>query len=302
MIKAQRLAASHRAGEDPGGAGERRRPGADRQLAVHASARVRSAGARARPAPGSFPDTGQDVGYHTAMEYRFVRGGFTEPGPAVVWMRMRHPLIAGEEPSPLAEGAGGRRLRKRGQRDARLGPLPVHQRRAHGPRPSRAGRRVGVPGRDHDSRAQRGRGRRHGPLRRARPGRARRAGAADRRARERGDRRRGSSSAGAGGAGSLLPAGMALLAEGCEVVEGGLDAEPRAGAGAGARRRRDRRRPHGRGRRGAPGRGGAAAPRRRQLRRRARQRRPRRLPAAGRRGHQHRRACSPTPRRSSPWR
>jgi Thioesterase-like superfamily len=35
------------------------------------------------------------------MEYRFTSGGFREPGPAVVWMRMRNPLIAGEDPSPL---------------------------------------------------------------------------------------------------------------------------------------------------------------------------------------------------------
>jgi hypothetical protein len=47
-----------------------------------------------------FP-TGQDAGYHTAMEYRFVRGAFLEPGPATVWMRMRVPLVAGEEPTPL---------------------------------------------------------------------------------------------------------------------------------------------------------------------------------------------------------
>lgn len=47
-----------------------------------------------------FP-TGAAVGYHTAMEYRFVRGAFLEAGPATVWMRMRHPLVAGEEPSPL---------------------------------------------------------------------------------------------------------------------------------------------------------------------------------------------------------
>jgi hypothetical protein len=40
-------------------------------------------------------------GYHTAMEYRFVAGSFLEPGPATVWMRMRTPLVAGEEPSPL---------------------------------------------------------------------------------------------------------------------------------------------------------------------------------------------------------
>ena len=45
--------------------------------------------------------TGQDVGYHTAMEYRFLEGAFLEPGPAVVWMRMRHPLIAGVEITPL---------------------------------------------------------------------------------------------------------------------------------------------------------------------------------------------------------
>lgn len=51
--------------------------------------------------PGEFIPTGQEVGYHTAMEYRPAAGGFTEPGPATVWMRMRQPLVAGEEPSPL---------------------------------------------------------------------------------------------------------------------------------------------------------------------------------------------------------
>ncbi len=51
--------------------------------------------------PKPFFDTGQDAGYHTGMEYRFVSGAFLEMGPAVVWMRMRHPLVAGERPSPL---------------------------------------------------------------------------------------------------------------------------------------------------------------------------------------------------------
>lgn len=50
---------------------------------------------------GDFFPTGQDVGYHTAMEWRSVGGGFIDPGPATVWMRMRQPLIAGEEPTPL---------------------------------------------------------------------------------------------------------------------------------------------------------------------------------------------------------
>jgi Thioesterase-like superfamily len=48
-----------------------------------------------------FP-TGQQVGYHTAMDYRFVAGAFVEPGPARVWMRMRQPLVAGEPTSALA--------------------------------------------------------------------------------------------------------------------------------------------------------------------------------------------------------
>lgn len=56
------------------------------------------------PEEGWTPDffaTGQDVGYQTAMEFRAVAGAFLEPGPATFWLRMRHPLVAGEEPSPL---------------------------------------------------------------------------------------------------------------------------------------------------------------------------------------------------------
>ena len=51
--------------------------------------------------PKDFFPTGVDTGYHTAMEYRFITGAFLELGPAVVWMRMRHPLVEGEEPTPL---------------------------------------------------------------------------------------------------------------------------------------------------------------------------------------------------------
>jgi Thioesterase-like superfamily len=56
------------------------------------------------PDRGSQPEffsTGQSVGYHTAMEWRSVAGGFLEPGPATVWMRMGCELVAGEEPTPL---------------------------------------------------------------------------------------------------------------------------------------------------------------------------------------------------------
>ncbi len=41
-------------------------------------------------------------GWHTAMEIRFVAGDYGEPGPGTAWFRTRHPLVAGEEPSPLA--------------------------------------------------------------------------------------------------------------------------------------------------------------------------------------------------------
>jgi len=40
-------------------------------------------------------------GYLSAVEWRFVRGHFTEPGPAAVWTRLKHAVVEGEEPSPL---------------------------------------------------------------------------------------------------------------------------------------------------------------------------------------------------------
>lgn len=45
--------------------------------------------------------TPQEFGYGHAMEWRFVRGAFQEPGPATAWLRMRYPLVPGEDPSPL---------------------------------------------------------------------------------------------------------------------------------------------------------------------------------------------------------
>jgi hypothetical protein len=51
--------------------------------------------------PSLFFPTGQAVGYHTAMEVVFVKGNFTELGPATAWARMRVPLVAGEAITPL---------------------------------------------------------------------------------------------------------------------------------------------------------------------------------------------------------
>ncbi|MGH2757852.1 MAG: thioesterase family protein [Actinomycetota bacterium] len=63
---------------------------------------------RMPPPPG--PDTdaesgvfdfGTDINYLVSMETRFVSGAFLEPGPATAWFRPLHPLVEGEEISPL---------------------------------------------------------------------------------------------------------------------------------------------------------------------------------------------------------
>lgn len=42
------------------------------------------------------------VGYHnTATEHRFIEGSWSEVGPAIDWVRLRHPLVAGEETTAL---------------------------------------------------------------------------------------------------------------------------------------------------------------------------------------------------------
>ncbi len=68
------------------------------------------AGTGARPPAPSPPEEGaeadffpgtEDEGYHTAMEVSFAAGQFMEIGPATAWLRMRVPLVAGEQPTPL---------------------------------------------------------------------------------------------------------------------------------------------------------------------------------------------------------
>jgi hypothetical protein len=58
--------------------------------------------------PPPLPDAAEDLGkgdwidgYLSAIEWRFVEGHFTKPGPAAAWTRLLHPLVPGEEPSPL---------------------------------------------------------------------------------------------------------------------------------------------------------------------------------------------------------
>ncbi|WP_084655096.1 thioesterase family protein [Nocardia altamirensis] len=47
-----------------------------------------------------FPST-QPVGFHTGIEYRFITGSFVDPGPAICWIRLKYPIVAGTDPSPL---------------------------------------------------------------------------------------------------------------------------------------------------------------------------------------------------------
>lgn len=51
--------------------------------------------------PAEFPSTGGRMFANDAMDIRFVSGDFLELGPATAWFRLRHPLVAGEVPSPL---------------------------------------------------------------------------------------------------------------------------------------------------------------------------------------------------------
>jgi hypothetical protein len=50
---------------------------------------------------GEVDSHGWGGGYLSAVEWRFVAGHFATPGPSTAWTRLRHPLVAGEEPSPL---------------------------------------------------------------------------------------------------------------------------------------------------------------------------------------------------------
>jgi Thioesterase-like superfamily len=56
-------------------------------------------------APPPIPDTADPPalfpGYGEAVEFRFARGGWREPGPATVWTRLRVPVVAGEAPTGL---------------------------------------------------------------------------------------------------------------------------------------------------------------------------------------------------------
>jgi Thioesterase-like superfamily len=64
------------------------------------------AGAQPAPPPrparaDDLPAAWRDFGYGHAVEWRYARGDWLEPGPAAVWTRLRVPVVRGEAPTPL---------------------------------------------------------------------------------------------------------------------------------------------------------------------------------------------------------
>lgn len=47
------------------------------------------------------PESESPALHRTGMEIRFARGRFEEAGDATAWFRLRYPVVAGEQPSPL---------------------------------------------------------------------------------------------------------------------------------------------------------------------------------------------------------
>ncbi len=75
-----------------------------RRAPVAAPAQADGAPPHGGPAGGALlePPAERPVSFAwSAMEIRFVAGSFWEVGPAFAWFRLRHPLVAGEQPSPL---------------------------------------------------------------------------------------------------------------------------------------------------------------------------------------------------------
>jgi hypothetical protein len=53
------------------------------------------------PELDSEPDPGWTGGFITSLQTRFTDGGWSTPGPATMWARMRVPLVDGEQPTGL---------------------------------------------------------------------------------------------------------------------------------------------------------------------------------------------------------
>lgn len=75
------------------------------RIATSDSTPVSVTHAQPLPPPDNAPEFGRPDGWHPgyvdAIEWRSIRGGLHESGPATVWARQRVDLVQGEEPTPL---------------------------------------------------------------------------------------------------------------------------------------------------------------------------------------------------------
>jgi hypothetical protein len=55
--------------------------------------------------PEGRPGADWGIGFWLAVEVRMARGSWIEMGPGAVWFRLRQPIVAGEEVSPLQRAA-----------------------------------------------------------------------------------------------------------------------------------------------------------------------------------------------------
>ncbi len=126
--------------------------------------------------------TGQDVGYHTAMEWRSVARRVPRArGRRRSGCGCGYPLVAGEEPTPL-QRTWSPPTSATGSAPCSTGPASSSSTSTSPSTSSGCRGRVGLRRRRHPAAAQRDRHRRVGALRRARPDRPRRPDAPDRRA------------------------------------------------------------------------------------------------------------------------
>ena len=118
--------------------------------------------------PGDFFPTGSEVGYHSAVDYRFIDGELRRAGAGDGLDALARPGVRGRGDLAARTGTRRRRLGQRRLGDARLAEVPLHQRRSERPPPPPARGRVGLPRRGDPAPGGRRRARRHRALRRAR--------------------------------------------------------------------------------------------------------------------------------------
>ena len=112
--------------------------------------------ARTRASTRAVPGQSGDEGFHRTGDgdQLAARAPTPSAGPRRAWFRLRSPLVAGEEPTPLQRAVAAADFGNGVSRVARLRQAPVRQHRPDGPPAPRAGGRVGAARRRGPSRTR----------------------------------------------------------------------------------------------------------------------------------------------------